>query len=234
MNESATNGVIVFDFDNTLVHSRIDFGAIRGALLDLRRELRLPPVDEEALRRLSIGQMVEAGEAQDAAYGAEAWRIVLEYEAAGMLAATIEPGASESLAAVRALGSRLAVLTNNARAATLAGLEKFGMLDAFDLVLTRDEVPMKPDPTGVLRARAELGGGTLRTVVVGDSWLDGMAARLAGVPFVAFQTPPSVLADRSVKAWTTVERLEELPALLSGPWPEVGPVAGGGDQIANG
>jgi phosphoglycolate phosphatase len=221
-------GLVVFDFDNTLVHSRIDFQGIRGELIELLRRHGRPDVDEAALRRLTIGQIIEAGEAHDPAYGPVAWQIVLEYERAGMLAATIEPGAGESLQALRAAGFRLAVLTNNAAPATLAALDKFGLRAAFDLVLTRDEVPMKPDPTGVVRARAELAPDGARTVVVGDSWLDGAAAQGAGVPFVAFQPRPGVLKERGVPVWAIVERLDQLPALLAGPWPAgvAGPSAG--------
>ena len=222
-----SGGLVVFDFDNTLVHSRIDFQAIRGELLALLRRFGKSDVDDEALRRLSIGQLIEAGEAHDPAYGPDAWQIVLEYERAGMLAATIEPGARESLGALRSAGLRLAVLTNNAGPATLAALDKFALRDAFDLVLTRDEVPMKPDPTGVVRARAELAGGAGRAVVVADSWLDGAAAQRAGVTFVAFQPRPGVFEERGVPVWTVVERLDQLPALLAGPWPAVaGPSAG--------
>ena len=228
-------GLVVFDFDNTLVHSRIDFLGIRADLLELRRGLGLPDADEDALRRLPIGQIIDVGEAQDPRYGPEAWRIVLAYEAAGMLAATIEPGAGESLAALRRAGYRLAVLTNNARLATLAALDTFALRASFDLVLTRDEVPMKPDPTGILRARAELAPDGVRSVMVGDSWLDGAAALAAGVPFVAFQPKAGVLDKRGVHRWAVVERLEELPALLAGPWPAAPggrPAAPGGRPAA--
>jgi len=222
-NGAASTGLVVFDFDNTLVHSQIDFQGIRTDLLALLRRYNWPDLDEDDVRRLSIGQIIEVGEAHNAAYGPEAWQIVLEYERAGMLAATIEPGAGESLGALRGAGFRLAVLTNNAAPATLAALDKFALRDAFGLVLTRDEVPMKPDPTGILRARAELAGDGARTVVVGDSWLDGAAAQRAGVPFVAFQPRPGVLQERDVPVWTVVERLGQLPTLLAGPWPD--PVA---------
>ena len=218
-NLSEVGGLVVFDFDNTLVHSRIDFAGIRADLLDLRSALGLPDADLDALRRLSIGQIIDAGEAQDVRYGPEAWRIVLDYESAGMLAATIEPGAGESLGALRAVGCRLAVLTNNARPATLAALDTFNLRAMFDLVLTRDEVPMKPDPTGIVQARAELASDGGRAVMVGDSWLDGAAARAAGVPFVAFRPRADSIEERGVPCWTVVERLEELPALLAGPWP---------------
>lgn len=218
-----SSGLVVFDLDNTVVHSRIDFSGIRRDVIALLHVNDVTDEDPEALARLSIGQIIALGEAHDdragTHVGSTAWQIVLEYERAGMLQATVEDGAATSLAALRDQGFRLAVLTNNARPATLAALEKFALTGLFDLILTRDEVPMKPDPTGVLRAREQLDGVAGRTVVVGDSWLDGIAAQLARVPFIAFRPRLDVLSERGVAVWALVERLDELPPLLAGPWP---------------
>lgn len=218
-----SSGLVVFDLDNTVVHSRIDFSGIRRDVIALLHVNDVTDEDPEALARLSIGQIIALGEAHDdragTHVGSTAWQIVLEYERAGMLQATVEDGAATSLAALRDRGFRLTVLTNNARPATLAALEKFALTGLFDLILTRDEVPMKPDPAGVLRAREQLDGVAGRTVVVGDSWLDGIAAQLARVPFIAFRPRLDVLSERGVAVWALVERLDELPPLLSGPWP---------------
>ncbi|MCC6177777.1 MAG: HAD family hydrolase [Chloroflexi bacterium] len=219
--DGGEHGLIVFDFDNTLVHSKIDFQGIRRDLLDLLRRAGVPEAVDERLARLSIGQIIETGEAHDPATGPVAWRIVLDYETAGMEASTIEEGAAATLHALRDDGFRLAVLTNNARPATLAALEKFDLRPAFDLILTRDEVPMKPDPAGIVQARGALGPSG-RAVVVGDSWLDGAAAQRAVVPFVAFRPRSGVLDERGVPYWTVIERLSDLPPLLAGPWPGVG------------
>jgi phosphoglycolate phosphatase-like HAD superfamily hydrolase len=62
-------------------------------------------------------------------------------------------------------------------------------------------------------ARAE------RTVMVGDSWLDGVAAGRASVPFIGFRPRPGILDERGVAYWAVVEQLGELPPLLGGPWP---------------
>lgn len=211
-------GLIVFDFDNTLVHSKIDFAGIRRELLDLLRKVGHPEAHGDSLMRLSIGQIIEAGTAHDPSVHEEAWRMVVEYETAGMIAATIEPGAPETLHGLRDYGFRLAVLTNNARLATVAALELFAMSSAFDLVLTRDEAAMKPDPEGILIAMRELQVGTERTVMVGDSWMDGAAAARAGVPFIGFQSRPGILEERGVRAWAVVHQLTELPPILTGPW----------------
>ena len=87
------------------------------------------------------------------------------------------------------------------------------------MVLTRDEVPMKPDPTGILTAMTEIGVGPERTVMVGDSWMDGTSALAAGVPFIGFRPRPGLLEERGVAYWAIVEQLTDLVPLLAGPWP---------------
>ena len=220
-------GLIVFDFDNTLVHSRIDFAAIRRELLDLLRQTGHPDVVEnglaERLTRLSIGEIIGVGTAHDPAVHAEGWRIVLEYETAGMIAATVEPDARATLHELRKHGFTLVVMTNNARSATLAALDLFDLRAVFDLVLTRDEVAMKPDPAGILKAMTTFEGRAERTVMVGDSWLDGTAAQRAGVPFIGFRPRPGILDERGVPYWAIVNTLGELARILAGAWPSAAP-----------
>ena len=222
MSDDRPAGLVIFDLDNTVVHSAIDFAAIRRDLIALLRERGAAPGSDAALTRRSIGQIIELGEAHDrragTSLGAASWQIVLEYERVGMRRATVEDGAARSLRALREAGFRLAVLTNNARPATLEALDKFGLTSEFDLIISRDEAAMKPDPIGIALARATL-DPTGRTVMVGDSWLDGTAAQRAGVPFIAFRPRPGVLEERAIPVWTIVERLGDLPAVLSGPWP---------------
>jgi phosphoglycolate phosphatase len=213
------SGLVVFDFDNTLVHSRIDFVGIRRELLALLRQAGMTDASMDRLARLSIGEIIEVGARHDPAIHAEGWRICLEYETAGMVAASVEPDARATLHGLRELGFRLAVMTNNARPATLAALDLFDLRTAFDLVLTRDEVPMKPDPAGILHAMSSFEAEAGRTVMVGDSWLDGTAAARVPVPFVGFRPRPGILDERGVPYWAIVEQLGELIPLLAQPWP---------------
>ena len=220
-----SSGLVVFDLDNTIVHSKIDFPGVRRDIIGLLREHSVTAESDEQLMRLSIGQIIELGEAHDRWAGTQlgpaAWRIVLEHERVGLQQATVETCAAESLGGLRRGGFRLAVLTNNARPATLDALDKFGLRSLFDVILTRDEVEMKPSPAGVERARAHFDGHVERTVVVGDSWLDGTAARLASVPFIAFRPRAGVLEDRQIPVWTVIQRLDQLLPVLSGAWPQV-------------
>ena len=211
--------LIVFDFDNTIVHSRIDFAGIRRELILLFRRAGVPEAVDDQLARLSIGEMIDTGVAHAPSTYDEAWKIVLDYETDGMRLSSVEADAASALQALREAGFRLSVLTNNARPATLTALDLFELRAAFDLILTRDEVPMKPDPTGITQAMEHFGIDGSRTVMVGDSWLDGAAAQRAGVPFIGFRPRPGVLDERGVAYWAVVEELTALRPLVTGPWP---------------
>jgi phosphoglycolate phosphatase-like HAD superfamily hydrolase len=73
---------------------------------------------------------------------------------------------------------------------------------------------LKPAGDGVLQAHATLGGGP--TFVVGDSYIDGLAAQRAavGARFVAFRANADDLAARGVETWATATALGELPLLF--------------------
>jgi phosphoglycolate phosphatase len=217
------SGLIVFDFDNTLVHSKIDFAGIRRELLEMLRRSGHPDATgdglSERMTRLSIGEIIDVGAAHDPAFFDAAWQMVLEYETAGMVASTVEPDARSTLHALRDTGFTLAVMTNNARPATLAALDLFDMRSVFQLILTRDEVPMKPDPAGIVKAMTTFEASAERTVMIGDSWLDGRAAHAAGVPFIGFRPRAGVLDERGIAYWAIVEQLGDLVPLVRGPWP---------------
>lgn len=215
--EEHKSALVVFDLDNTLVHSQIDFSGMRAAIVELLRERNLNGHADGELRRLSVGEMIASGAKSDAEFERLAWRRVLEFEREGMLKASVEADAARTLGVLQRRNFRLAVLTNNAREATLDALEKFALRSYFDLILTRDDVAMKPDPAGILKARHQ----ALAACVfhVGDSWLDGAAANRAAVPFIAFRPAPDAFANHSVEIWKTAQQLGELPELLSSALP---------------
>src|SRR5262249_25619618 len=118
--------LLIFDLDNTLVHSRIDFRGMRRDLIAMLQAAGATVATEEALVRFPIPELILIGEAHDQRLGGALvptlWQTVLEYETAGMAVATIEEGAAQVLEGLRAQGFAMAVLTNNARPATLEAL----------------------------------------------------------------------------------------------------------------
>lgn len=212
---------LIFDLDNTLVHSRIDFAGIRRDLGQLLLEAGVvdEPIVTEGPRRRSIGQIIELGEASDAAggtrLGKRMWRIVEAYEREGMRLASVEADSGPVLAELRSRGHALGILTNNARASALEALRKFGLLPHLDPVLGREDVPaMKPASDGLLVARERLARRASALVMIGDSYLDGLAAQGAGYPFVAFRPRPGDLETHGIQPLAIVKELRELLDLV--------------------
>jgi phosphoglycolate phosphatase len=211
----------VFDLDNTLVHSQIDFAGIRrdlGALLLESGAVREPIVTEGPKRR-SIGQIIELGEQHDTEHGTRVgrrmWQVVEAYEREGMRLATVEPDAGPTLDELRRRGHPIGVLTNNARNAALEALRKFGLLPYVDAVLGREDVPaMKPSPSGLHVARERLAPDAATLVMVGDSYLDGLAAKGANCPFIGFRPRPGDLEEHGIKPVAVITDLSELLELV--------------------
>lgn len=200
----------VFDLDHTLVNSPLDLTAMS---LDMRayiegRRRTLPPREE----RWRVGELVTWCRDHAPDLSKPVWDIALDHERRAVARAWLEPGAREALDGARAAGFATALWTNNAREVTEIALDRFAL--ALDLVVTRDDMDaMKPAPDGwrVIAARF---AGVRDAVSVGDSWVDGVAAAAAGVPFVAYRAREAELARWKITPVARLDDLTALPALL--------------------
>jgi phosphoglycolate phosphatase len=199
----------IFDLDHTLVRSSLDLAAMA---LDMRAlvERELGPLPARA-ERYRVGELIAHCQQAGPALEPRLWAIALDHEHRALDDATLEPGALETITGMRERAFATAVWTNNARACTSVVLERFGLLGRLDLVITRDEFQrLKPDPDGYRVIRERL-PALREAVVVGDSWVDGVAARAAGLPFIAYRANEGDLARWGV---SPVARISSLPALL--------------------
>src|SRR2546430_1159025 len=145
------------------------------------------------------------------------WAVALDHEGRAMEAAALEPGALDAVAGARRAGFQTALWTNNARAVTLPALERLGLAALLDLVVTRDDMSaLKPDPDG-WRVISERFADTRDAVVVGDSWVDGVAAAAVGVPFVAYRAHAADLTRPGVTPVAWLADLARLPQWLPTP-----------------
>lgn len=102
------------------------------------------------------------------------------------------PGVMETLSKLReSHGARIkmAILTNSGRPATTYAMEKFGFGRFMDGSFSRDDLPvMKPRPEGVAAAIRALSLRRDEVLFVGDSRVDILAAKGAGVRIVSVAT----------------------------------------------
>jgi phosphoglycolate phosphatase len=210
-------GLCVFDLDHTLIRTPLDLAAMAADMRALIEAATGPlPYRRERYR---VGELIAYCRTQAPTLEAAAWDLALAHERLAMQVATLEAGALEALAGARRAGFATALWTNNARALTLPALERLGLAAELELVVTRDDMrALKPDPDGwrviASHFKERLVDGA-PAVVVGDSWVDGVAAAKAGVPFVAYRARQAELDRWRVTPVTHLTDLALLPAWLA-------------------
>lgn len=184
---------IVFDLDGTLVDTAPD---LMGGIDVIMRRKGLEPVSHDLLRPLiSIGSRAMlklALERNEHALSDEAyetwWQEYLAIYAENIAAASRPfPGLVDLLDRLAASGATLAVCTNKAEHLSRKLLDALGLTQRFAAIAGRDTFPRcyKPNPEHLLGAVRLAGGLPRRAIMVGDSDIDVLAARNAGVPVIA-------------------------------------------------
>lgn len=153
---------VIFDLDGTITEHYFDFGAIReeigvardsGPLL----ETMLKMSQEERLR------------AED---------ILHYHEQQAIEASRLNPGALETISALRQGGIQVGVLTRNQRDNAVEVARRHNL--EFDAILGREDGPVKPDSFGVLNLCNKFRVEPHETLVVGDYLFDLQCAKSAG------------------------------------------------------
>lgn len=108
--------------------------------------------------------------------------LIERWRAAHPPAVTVYPDAMVLIGALRAAGTRIAIVTDNPVKSQEQKLARFPCLTLIDAVVLTDELgAAKPDPRGYLTAAQRLGIEPREMVAIGDSpWRDGLGAVAAG------------------------------------------------------
>lgn len=193
---------VVFDCDGLLVDTEPSWERAEELMFD-RRGL----VYGAAERALFLGVSVRDSAAIMAQRFGEGDRVAGMYEEVleivqGLLEADAKalPGAVDLVDRLRARQVRVAVASNSPRSVVEFSLGKAGLADAFEAVVTADDVERpKPAPDPYLRACGLLGAVPAESVAFEDSGTGLAAARAAGLATVAVPTHPGELpADWTV------------------------------------
>jgi phosphoglycolate phosphatase len=184
---------VVIDLDGTLLDTAADLAAAVNLMLDELGRDRLPESTvasyvgkgAEVLVHRALGGGLDArADAATFARGHDAF--MRHYALENGRQARAYDGVREGVAAMRAMGLRLACVTNKPQAFADPLLDRAGLRSAFDLVLGGDALPRKkPDPMPMLHAARELGTAPREMVAIGDSVNDALAARAAGMAVLA-------------------------------------------------
>jgi phosphoglycolate phosphatase len=193
---------VIVDLDGTMVDTLGDFEVALNRML---AELQLPAIDRALVER-TVGKGSEhlirsvlahqlqridpttegstCPAVQPEARYEQAWRSYqAHYRAINGHFSEVYDGVREGLQALREAGLPLACLTNKPRAFATDLLQAKGLSGYFACVFGGDSFERKkPDPLPLLKTCEALGTAPARTLMVGDSENDGLAARAAGCP----------------------------------------------------
>jgi len=211
--------IIGFDLDGTLADTSGDLAeALNHALATIGRG-PLPVADVQ--RMVGRGAKVMLTRALGATGGApqdavdQLFPILIDHYAANIAVHSRPyPGVIAALDALAAQGYRLAVCTNKIERLARLCLDALGMDQYFVAIVGGDTTPrLKPDPTPLLAMIEQAGGG--RTLFVGDSDNDILAAKAAGVASVAvsFGYVPGDPAELGADA--LIDGFDELAPLVA-------------------
>ncbi|WP_010272436.1 HAD family hydrolase [Paenibacillus senegalensis] len=213
MSSNPSFRAIIFDMDNTLIQSTIDFVWMKRAALSFLQDRRLLPEGYSAEHK-TTAQVIE--DARKTSAGAEEWmpliwEVLAEVEREGMKDAGPEPGADKILEQLHGRYP-LVVLTNNAYQAAITALEHTGMIAYLDHVVGRDQIPkLKPSCSGVRYIHGLYPDiEPAEWLSIGDSWIDGRAAIRAGSRFLAYRGDRSKFAREKVEPIGWIDQLEDI------------------------
>lgn len=195
MRELITNArFVLFDFDGPICrifagHSADDVvkdlvtwlesQGLRGLLTDSERDHPDPHVVLKAVN--------ERHPRSDLVLELEERLTQQELKAVGSARPT--PYADPLIRTWRAVGTRLAVATNNSPRTVKDYLGGRGLLDCFDPHIygrTSDLDLLKPNPDCLNRALRAMGAAPADALMIGDTLADCLAAQRAGIPFLGY------------------------------------------------
>jgi phosphoglycolate phosphatase len=208
--------LVVFDLDGTLVTAEIDFQAMRRAIRDLLVEHEFPthvlPMNStQDLLRSAFAYAGEKGFTPIAISKLrdEVYLEAVKFEWEGAKKAQLVSGAKEILQALQQYQVNIAILTNDNRAVAKYLLEKFGLMEYVDLLITREEAPhMKPATEGLELILNHFDIPSEQTIFIGDSTIDIMTANKLGIRCIArrskLRTEKELKAEGAIAVFSTL------------------------------
>lgn len=187
---------LIFDLDGTLVDSALDFDL-------MREEMELPP-----------GRILESIAALPEKRAIQCMAILRRHEVAGAERATLLPGVDLLLRKAADRKIPVGIVTRNSRDISVAVLTRLNI--RHDMLLARDDGPIKPDPWGVRLICEKWNVPAGQVVMIGDYVFDVLSGRGAGTrtvllthPVPPHEYPNEEQADLLLSSLAEHERLME-------------------------
>lgn len=214
---------IIFDLDNTLIESRINFREMKSSVINLFVSMGVSPnllnanmlnfeiinVSKEYLsKRMSEEKVKEILK--------KAYEIMNKFEIESLKDAKLMEDAISVLKFLDEMGFKIGIVTNGCRKYAEKIIDMFGIGKYIDALVARDDVPNpKPDPRHLQHILNILNVSAEEAVFIGDHWIDAICAKKAKVPFILVSKEKSSLRKVNENTYITVNSLSEIITLIT-------------------
>jgi len=201
---------IIFDIDGTLTSTNeLIFATFRHVT---EKYLNKRVTDEEIISLFGPTEEAILKEWMNDDYEDARKDYLAFYEAKHHLMADVYPGIIEALKFIKSKKIPLSIYTGKGRDSSIITLQKIGVFDLFDMIVTGDDVAdHKPSPEGIDRFVEKFKLNREKVLMIGDAPADILAARSAGVKIASVvwdsYAKEKVLEMKSDYVFETVDEL---------------------------
>jgi HAD superfamily hydrolase (TIGR01549 family) len=216
---------IVFDLDNTLVSSHIDYGRLKLAVLEELTEAGVPDqlLDEKAsvvenfIRGMDFLKK-NSGASKLMEFNRELDRILTQIEMERVEQVREIEGAQSLVHSLKENGLEVGILTRGSRAYATTVLGRTGFNGQIVHLVCRDDYPMeeaKPNPLAMDRIAEKLHCRPEDCLFIGDHPLDLECAKASGAAFIGVLTGSTNREKwRQTGCEVVINSIADLPRLL--------------------
>lgn len=214
---------IIFDLDDTLIHSGINYYEVKTSVIRLLVEVGVDSsLISENMPNLEIIRAAMEDLRRKGSSEIEIRRILSQVdsimsraEIASLGDARLREGSLEVLKSLKERGFKIGIITNGCRDYATKVIEMFSLSNYVDVLIARDDVVnQKPSPEPLLKALKILGFSAEEVIFVGDHWIDALCAEGAGVKFILLRNKRWNFEGLRIKAIAVIEDLRDIMRLL--------------------
>jgi len=205
--------LIIFDLDDTLICSNIDYYEIKCSIA----ELFSPPLSEETIKTTPILKLLKRLKQKHPDKYDEGKTRLVELEKKAADFATVLKGAEKIHSLLTDLHIQAAIFTNNSVDTLNLYLKKphFNFLTKFTIFTREDFIHPKPDPEGIIKIIEKHEVPPDSVIYVGDSYIDAIAAQKSGVRFIHFKSRETNQKLFPEPPYATITNWDEFEDLLN-------------------
>lgn len=205
--------LLIFDLDDTLICSNIDYYKIRYSIAELFN----PPLSEETIKNTPILKLLTKLNMIHPDQYNEGKERMIELESGAAEFATVLEGAEKIPDLLMKLNIPAAIFTNNSINTLNIYLAKpiFNFLTKFEIFTREDFTCAKPDPEGIIKIIEKHKVPPEDVFYIGDSYIDAIAAQQSGVRFIHFKSRKTNQKLFPEPPYATITNWDEFEDLLN-------------------